>query len=173
MTCPDAVACPEPEEQQPCPACKACPPPVLAPAPARCPVCPEPEPEKCPKTEKCPEPEPCPALPEKQPGAPEDGGQQQQQQGKQQQAAGTQAGAAPHLRMPWDPLLTASEVQRGLGYYGSGRRLEEVVAKLMRGEPIRAYTLGGSVTKGSGSSEDELAYPGRFFEFLNKTFPHK
>jgi hypothetical protein len=86
---------------------------------------------------------------------------------------GTQAAAPAPLHMPWKPLLAASEVQRGIGYYGSGGRLEAVVAKLLRGEPITAYALGGSVTKGSGASSEDTAYPGRFFEFIRKTFPHK
>jgi hypothetical protein len=144
------------KQQQPCPACPALPP-TAAP-------------------DRCPKPEPCSLPPSKQPDRPDDGKQQDKQPDKQQQQQQQdkqQAGNKPRLRMPWDPLLSASEAKRGVGYYGSGKRLEAVVGKLMRGEPISAYTIGGSVTKGSGSSEDEFAYPGRFFEFINKNFPHK
>jgi hypothetical protein len=164
---------------KPCPACNKCP--ALPPAAAPCPA--------CPKQRECPKPPPpCPK-------------QQQQQQQKQQGAddgegqhdadedakaaekkgdggggAKPAADAPPQerpLRLPWAPLLSASEVQRGVGYHGSGRRLEALAAKLLRGEPIRAYTIGGSVTCGSGSSSDAASYPGRFFQFINATFPHR
>ena len=41
------------------------------------------------------------------------------------------------LRVPWQPLLTAEEVQRGLAYYGSGQRMERVAEKLLAGKPIK------------------------------------
>ncbi len=41
------------------------------------------------------------------------------------------------LRVPWGPLLTQEEAQRGLAYYGSGQRLQAVVRKLMAGKPIK------------------------------------
>ena len=76
--------------------------------------------------------------------------------------------------MPWEPLLTHKEVLRGQGYYGSGERLRRVAAKLLAGEPISVIALGGSVTRGSGSSDPEkTSYPARLFEFINATFPHK
>jgi hypothetical protein len=56
------------------------------------------------------------------------------------------------MPVPWPPVLQEAQLRRGLGYYGSGARLERVVAKLMAGEPIVAATVGGSVTVGSGSS---------------------
>lgn len=75
--------------------------------------------------------------------------------------------------MPWQPLLSHREVRRGLSYYGSGERLQALVAKLQAGQPIKAFTLGGSVTKGQGASAAEQGYPSRFFEFMNATWPHR
>lgn len=37
------------------------------------------------------------------------------------------------LQLPWEPLLTETDVARGLSYYGSGRRLQAVAAKLLAG----------------------------------------
>lgn len=45
--------------------------------------------------------------------------------------------------MPWDALLTDEEVQRAEAYYGSGRRIRRVAAKLLAGEPIQVG--GGGV----------------------------
>lgn len=172
--------CPMPEKPPPCPACEACEPcPTAPPAPAPCPACPAQE--ACPKAEPCVAPvqqadqaaskrddkdgvDPKQHIAEEKAGKQAAGGKA---------GTGTQAAAPAPLHMPWKPLLAASEVQRGIGYYGSGGRLEAVVAKLLRGEAITAYALGGSVTKGSGASSEETAYPGRFFEFIRKTFPHK
>lgn len=39
----------------------------------------------------------------------------------------------PDLRVPWTPLLTEQDVARGLAYWGSGRRLQAVAAKLLAG----------------------------------------
>lgn len=46
--------------------------------------------------------------------------------------------------MPWEPLLTDEEVQRAEGYYGTGRRIRRVAAKLLAGQPIqvRAGAVG-------------------------------
>ena len=41
------------------------------------------------------------------------------------------------LQTPWEPMLTAEEVQRALGYYGSGSRMRRVAAKLLAGQPIK------------------------------------
>lgn len=41
------------------------------------------------------------------------------------------------LTVPWGPLLTQQEAQRGLAYYGSGSRLQELAAKLVAGKPIK------------------------------------
>lgn len=46
------------------------------------------------------------------------------------------------LRVPWGPLLTQEEAQRGLAYYGSGQRLQAVVKKLMDGKPIKVGSCG-------------------------------
>ena len=77
------------------------------------------------------------------------------------------------LIVPWDPMLAAEDVRRGLTYYGSGKRLQAVAAKLLSGEPIKLFTLGGSVTKGQGASSTKAAYPYRLSEFINATFPHR
>ena len=70
-------------------------------------------------------------------------------------------------------MLTNKDVQRGLSYYGSGDRLRRVAAKLLAGQPIKAYTLGGSVTKGQGVRGHEAGYAFRFFEFIRAAFPHE
>lgn len=81
--------------------------------------------------------------------------------------------APPPPRLPWPPLLSAADVRRGITYHGTGARLQAVAAKLLGGQPIKAYTLGGSVTKGQGASADTAAYPHRFFEFIRAAFPHR
>ena len=43
----------------------------------------------------------------------------------------------PQDRLPWEPMLTAEEVQRALGYYGSGSSMRRVAAKLLAGQPIK------------------------------------
>lgn len=87
----------------------------------------------------------------------------------------SRAGEPPvrHLHTPWEPLLTRDEVRRGLAYYGSGRRMQRVAAKLLAGRPIKVFTLGGSVTKGSGSSSPAGSYASRLFQLINSTFPHR
>ncbi|KAL4423591.1 hypothetical protein ABPG77_004631 [Micractinium sp. CCAP 211/92] len=75
-------------------------------------------------------------------------------------------------RMPWQALLTDEEVQRAEAYYGTGRRIRKVAAKLLAGEPIQVYTLGGSVTRGLGASKPEFNYANRLFALINATFPH-
>ena len=39
--------------------------------------------------------------------------------------------------LPWEPLLTQDDLQRGIGYYGSGARIRRVAAKLLAGKPIK------------------------------------
>ena len=75
--------------------------------------------------------------------------------------------------LPWEPLLPPSLLRRGLSFYGSGRNIERVAAKLLAGRPITALTLGGSVTRGSGASNISEAYPSKFFQFINATFPNR
>ncbi|KAL4427825.1 hypothetical protein ABPG75_001914 [Micractinium tetrahymenae] len=78
------------------------------------------------------------------------------------------------LDLPWEPLLTTAELRRGLAYYGSGARLQALAAKLLAGQPIKVYALGGSVTGGGGSSyPPATAYVSRFFRWINATFPHR
>ncbi|PSC72893.1 photosystem II reaction cent isoform B [Micractinium conductrix] len=86
---------------------------------------------------------------------------------------GVSAGAGILPPPPWVPLLRPEELQRGLAFSGSGRLIERAAAKLLGGQPIKAYTIGGSVTRGAGASSDATSYPSRFFEFLNSTFPHR
>ena len=77
------------------------------------------------------------------------------------------------LYLTWAPLLPPSLLRRGLSFYGSGRNIERVAAKLLAGRPITALTLGGSVTRGSGASNISEAYPSKFFQFINATFPNR
>ena len=44
---------------------------------------------------------------------------------------------ARRLEVPWGPQLTQEEAERGLLYYGSGKRLQAVAAKLLAGQPIK------------------------------------
>lgn len=74
---------------------------------------------------------------------------------------------------PWQPLLRPAELQRGLAFYGSGARIQRVAARLLAGEPIKAFTIGGSVTRGAGASSPDTTFAERFFAFLNSTFPHR
>ena len=89
----------------------------------------------------------------------------------------TQCSSAPRpqrrLELPWQPLLTPEEQRRGISYYGSGRALHGVAAKLLAGQPIKAYALGGSITGGGGSTTGQRAYVPRFFEFIRHNFPHR
>ena len=71
--------------------------------------------------------------------------QQQQQQApgaaasapQQPQPAVPQAAADP-APLPWAPVLSPMQLKRGLSSYGSGQRIERLVAKLMSGQPITA-----------------------------------
>jgi hypothetical protein len=84
-------------------------------------------------------------------------------------------GAAAAMRelLPWAPLLTDEDVQRAQGYYGSGTAMRKVASKLLTGEPIQVYTLGGSVTRGLGASAPSRNYANRFFQLINASFPHR
>ncbi|KAL4431447.1 hypothetical protein ABPG75_006703 [Micractinium tetrahymenae] len=73
--------------------------------------------------------------------------------------------------VPWTPLLTQAEVQRGM-YYGSGGRLRRFAAKLRAGQPVTVVLLGGSVTNAGELSRQGLSYAARFFGFINSTFPN-
>jgi hypothetical protein len=71
-------------------------------------------------------------------------------------------------------VLRERQLKRGMGFYGSGARVERLVARLQAGQPIVAATLGGSVSWGAGASNrTSTSYPARFFQFLNATFPHR
>ena len=80
--------------------------------------------------------------------------------------------AAP-LQLPWAPLLSEEEQRQGVSHGGGGARLRAVARKLLAGQPITAVTLGGSITYGHGCDDLALAYPSRFFAFLNATWPHR
>ena len=77
------------------------------------------------------------------------------------------------LQVPWTPLLTEEAVQRGTTYYGSGTRLRRVAMKLLAGQPIKVYTLGGSVTVGGVLPIPEQRYASRLFQFINSSYPHR
>lgn len=77
----------------------------------------------------------------------------------------------PLLQVPWAPLLTQAEVQRGM-YYGSGGRLRRLAPKLRAGQPVTVVLLGGSVTNAGEYSRQGLSYAARFFDFLNSSFPN-
>ncbi|KAL4427831.1 hypothetical protein ABPG75_001920 [Micractinium tetrahymenae] len=92
--------------------------------------------------------------------------------------AATASAPGPPLPLPWQPLLSTAARRRGIAFYGSGRRIERVAARLLAGLPITAATLGGSVTVGAGSSGQKggpkpNSYPQLFFRFLNASFPHR
>ena len=57
------------------------------------------------------------------------------------------------LAPPWPTVLTAEEVARAEGYYGTGRRLRHLAAKLLGGRPIKVgwwWWVGGWVGVGWG-----------------------
>jgi hypothetical protein len=93
--------------------------------------------------------------------------------------AAAAAAAAPAAKprheavLPWPPRLAQQELQRGLTYYGSGERFRALAAKLLASQPIKVFTLGGSVTFGNGATSRRQNYANRFFEFLRATFPNK
>ena len=87
-------------------------------------------------------------------------------------SAGAGAAASALERLPWAPLLTPEDVARAQGYYGSGRAMRRVAAKLLSGQPVAVVTLGGSITRGTGASKPAHAYASRFFAALNASFPH-
>jgi hypothetical protein len=95
----------------------------------------------------------------------------------QQQHMAAELGGRPLLPppppLPWAPVLTRAQLRRGLSFYGSGERIERVAAKLMAGEPITIVTLGASVTRGQGASEEATAYPSLLFDFISNNFPHR
>lgn len=75
-------------------------------------------------------------------------GKQQQRSGGGSSPAGSGqpqdvvAAWAERLTVPWGPLLTQEEAERGLSYWGSGERLKRFAAKLMAGKPVKVR--GGS-----------------------------
>lgn len=77
------------------------------------------------------------------------------------------------LQFPWKRLLSDEEVQQGIAHYGGGSRLRRVAQKLLAGQPVKVYTLGGSVTFGHGVDDPRLSYPSLFFQFINASFPHR
>lgn len=96
------------------------------------------------------------------------------QAGEQQQQQQPQSPQPRSLPLPpWRAVLSPAQLRRGLPFYGSGARIEAMAAKLLAGQPIKAFTLGGSVTRGAGASSEAATYPARFFQFLNATFPHR
>ena len=77
-------------------------------------------------------------------------------------------------QLPWPPLLTEEEVQRGTTYYGSGNRLRRVAKKLLAAQPIKVFMLGGSVTAGGGAVvHPDNEFADRLFQFINSSFPHR
>lgn len=52
--------------------------------------------------------------------------------------------------------------------------MRRVAAKLLRGQPIKAFTLGGSVTFGHGVPDAQLqSYPARLFQFVEANYPNR
>ncbi|KDD72726.1 hypothetical protein H632_c2971p0, partial [Helicosporidium sp. ATCC 50920] len=69
------------------------------------------------------------------------------------------------------PSLLPYEAQdRGLAYTGSGERMQGFVSKLLRGQPVKVVTMGGSTTAGRGAYRGR-PYPTRVGEWLDRTFP--
>ncbi|PRW56718.1 hypothetical protein C2E21_4783 [Chlorella sorokiniana] len=76
------------------------------------------------------------------------------------------------VQLPWPAVLSELQLKRGLAYYGGGQRVERLAAALMAGQPITAVVIGGSVSRGAGSTRPDRAFPAMFFSFLNASFPH-
>lgn len=73
---------------------------------------------------------------------------------------------ALQIQPTWAAVLTEEEAQRGLAYQGSGNSVRRVAGKLLRGEPVQVFTLGGSVTVGA-------SWARLVFDALNASFPHR
>ncbi|KAL4427737.1 hypothetical protein ABPG75_001826 [Micractinium tetrahymenae] len=72
-----------------------------------------------------------------------------------------------------DPPRTARQLEKGIVGYGDRARARRAFAKLLRGEPITAILLGGSVTFGQGASQRGVTdYASRVLAWINATFPH-
>src|SRR4051812_40232473 len=61
--------------------------------------------------------------------------------------------------------------QRALMSAGDTSRLERVLAKARRGEPIMIGAIGGSITQGAKASEPSRRYASRVAEWWRRTFP--
>ncbi|KAL4444598.1 hypothetical protein ABPG77_002415 [Micractinium sp. CCAP 211/92] len=69
--------------------------------------------------------------------------------------------------------LPARQLEKGIVGYGDRARARRAFSKLMRGEPITAAVLGGSVTFGQGARQPGVTdYASRALAWINATFPH-
>lgn len=106
-----------------------------------------------------------------QPGQPAAGSQlaaaaaaAQPQPASGQQAAGPAGtGAATGWRAGrpdpgWAPLLGERQISKGILTYGDTARTRRLAAKLLRGEPITAAVVGGSITWGHVSRGVERVF---------------
>jgi len=78
---------------------------------------------------------------------------------------------------PDDPLVReygATNIRLSRSYEGSGTRVQKLLAKLTRGEPIKIAVVGGSVSKGHAIypplTSDNYMYM-RILEWFQTTFP--
>ena len=70
------------------------------------------------------------------------------------------------------PVTTASMTQRGLVSWGDPARLQAVLAKARRGEPICVAAIGGSITAGGVATKDpKRRYVQQLAKWFEKMFP--
>lgn len=83
----------------------------------------------------------------------------------------------PHFG-PGDDLATLygnGPLHRSLLHSGSGARVQRVIHKAMRGQPLAISVLGGSISACHGAGDDPLVnscYPAQVFHWWNEVFPH-
>ncbi|KAF9511058.1 hypothetical protein BS47DRAFT_1319292 [Hydnum rufescens UP504] len=72
-------------------------------------------------------------------------------------------------------LYTASSLHKSNLHRGSSARVQQVINKALRGQPVTISVLGGSVTACHGAGDEPLSpscYPAQFFDWWNTVFPH-
>jgi hypothetical protein len=72
-------------------------------------------------------------------------------------------------------LYTASSLHKSNLHRGSSARVQHVINKALRGQPVTISVLGGSVTACHGAGDEPLSpscYPAQFFDWWNSVFPH-
>ncbi|BEJ13252.1 hypothetical protein CspHIS471_0304260 [Cutaneotrichosporon sp. HIS471] len=73
---------------------------------------------------------------------------------------------------PFEAQYSRANLRMTRGYEGSLARLERVIYKILRGEPVKVGIIGGSVTRGHGVQEHER-WPDQLNGFLKEFYAPK